>query len=167
MRKNEISFYTVSDKYISYLRSFDNKVHHQYPNGESIYVGIVLKTNGINYFVPLSSYSENKDKKMKKRNRLIIRLFEHNNLDNPLGYLLFNNMIPVPESELFSINLDLDIKKHRMMQKQLIFMKGNLDRIENKAKQTYRKRLEEDEYFIKMCCDFQLLEEKYLLYYSE
>ncbi|EIL7880425.1 type III toxin-antitoxin system ToxN/AbiQ family toxin [Listeria monocytogenes] len=161
----KFSFYTITDEYIGHLREFDKKVHHQYEDNASTYVGIVLRKNGFNYFVPLSSFSVNKDEKMKKRSQIVIRLFEVNNEENPLGYMLFNNMIPVPDSELINIQLDMSVPKHKMMLKQLVYMKTIGEKIENKADLVYRKVVEEEvNYFLNFCCDFRLLEAKAILY---
>ncbi|HCS93141.1 MAG TPA: type III toxin-antitoxin system ToxN/AbiQ family toxin [Bavariicoccus seileri] len=161
-------FYTIKDEYVQYLRKFDSKVHYQYKDNASTYVGIVLVKNNFNYFVPLSSYSKKnptKDKRMKERDRIVIRLFELGNLNNPLGYLLFNNMIPVPNSELLPIVLDLSISKHKMMSKQIIFMKAINDKIHNKAETVYRKSVfDKDKYYVNFCCDFKILEAKAILY---
>ncbi|EGO8836040.1 TPA: type III toxin-antitoxin system ToxN/AbiQ family toxin [Enterococcus faecalis] len=166
--KNSFSFYTVTDEYINYLREFESKVHYQYEHEASTYVGIVLKKNDFNYFVPLSSYSKDKPQKdinMRKRSRIVTRLFELGNLENPLGYLLHNNMIPVPDSELKRIDLDLSTPKHQMMQKQLIFMKDISQNIENKSNVVYRKTVyEKDSYYVRFSCDFKLLEAKATLY---
>ena len=166
--KNSFSFYTVTDEYINYLREFESKVHYQYENNASTYVGVVLKKNDFNYFIPLSSYKKGnpeKDKAMKKRSRIVTRLFEIGNINNPLGYLLHHNMIPVPDSELIPLPLDLKKPKHKMMQKQLIYMKSISEKIENKSEVVYRKAAhEKDGYYLKFSCDFKLLEAKATLY---
>lgn len=53
-----MKLYAVSDEYINYLRNFDKRV---YDNKEEIrkatrkYLGIVLKINNLNYYIPMSS----------------------------------------------------------------------------------------------------------------
>lgn len=86
----------------------------------SVYVGVVLEiSNDVSYFVPLTSYSKKKEAKMKQRKQLVSSLHELGNRDNKLGYMLFNNMIPVPKIELQLIDLsDQSIPKNRMMKLQ-------------------------------------------------
>lgn len=157
----KISFYTVSKEYLDYLRQFENKISNHNNVDGGTYVGIVLKQGEYNYFVPLTSYNPTKENKMKKRSRIIIRLFEKDNQSNKLGYMLFNNMIPVPLSELVRIDLsDKTIAKNKMMDKQYIFMNSILERIKNKAHTVYRNRVNGDNYFVNWCCDFELLERK-------
>ena len=54
----KLNLYSVSDKYIKYLRQFDEKI---YDNKEDIrtqtrkYLGIVLTVNDFNYYIPMSS----------------------------------------------------------------------------------------------------------------
>lgn len=50
----ELKLYSISDKYINYLRKFDNKI---YDNKEDIrihtrkYIGVVLNIDNINYYI--------------------------------------------------------------------------------------------------------------------
>lgn len=54
----KLNLYSVSDKYIKYLREFDDKI---YDNKEEIrtherkYLGVVLTVNEFNYYIPMSS----------------------------------------------------------------------------------------------------------------
>lgn len=85
-------------------------------------MGIVLTINDIN-FVPLSSAKDEK----KVNSQLSIKLFEINNTDNKLGYLLFLNMIPVPNQYLSKIDIEQikknDYKYYQLLIKQLIFIR--------------------------------------------
>lgn len=53
-----MKLYSISDNYINYLREYDEKV---YDNKEDVrkttrkYLGIVLKVNNFNYYIPMSS----------------------------------------------------------------------------------------------------------------
>ena len=74
-------------------------------------------------------------------------------------------MIPVPESELIPIIIDLNSElttpKDRMLLKQYLFIKEeeNTDRILNKAELVYRKQTEgRDGYYQNWCCNFKKLE---------
>ena len=54
----KLNLYSISDKYIKYLRKFEDKI---YDNKEEIrvrtrkYLGIVLTINNCNYYIPMSS----------------------------------------------------------------------------------------------------------------
>lgn len=53
-----MKLYSVSDKYIQYLRKFDNKVYDNKENNRKFnrkYLGIVLTINELNYYIPMSS----------------------------------------------------------------------------------------------------------------
>ena len=83
-----MKLYYVDEDYINELRNVDERVLLN--KSTRPYLGVVLSINDLNYFVPLSSL-----KKKKLNNQLSIKLFEVNNIQNRLGYLLFLNMIPV------------------------------------------------------------------------
>ena len=64
----KLNLYSVSDKYIKYLRQFDNKIYdnkEENRNHERKYLGIVLTVNEFNYYIPMSSPNE-KDFKYKE-----------------------------------------------------------------------------------------------------
>ena len=63
-----IKLYTVSDKYIDYLSIYaPHLFHNKKPNQihKRVYIGVILKVHGMDYFAPLSSYKE-KHKRMKE-----------------------------------------------------------------------------------------------------
>ena len=66
----KLNLYSVSDKYIKYLRQFDERI---YDNKEDIrtqtrkYLGIVLTVNDFNYYIPMSSLKSQITLIMKKR----------------------------------------------------------------------------------------------------
>lgn len=54
-----IKLYTVSDKYIDYLSIYaPHLFHNKNPNQihKRVYIGVILKVHGMDYFAPLSSY---------------------------------------------------------------------------------------------------------------
>ena len=160
--ERKIYLYTISNSYINYLQQFDTKISLHNSTQGSVYVGAVLEiSNDVSYFVPLTSYSKNKEVKMKQRKQLILSLHELGNRDNKLGYILFNNMIPVPKTELQLIDLsDQNIPKNRMMKLQQTYMRSILSGIESKSAVVYRKQIDGDPYYVRWCCDFTLLERK-------
>ncbi len=51
-----MKLYAVTDKYIDYLRQFDNKVYDNKEDRRKVmrkYLGIVLTINEINYYIPM------------------------------------------------------------------------------------------------------------------
>ena len=53
-----MKLYEVTDRYINYLRKFDKRVYDNKENNRKVmrkYLGIVLKINGLNYYIPMSS----------------------------------------------------------------------------------------------------------------
>ena len=160
--ERKIYLYTISNSYMNYLQAFDTRISLHNSAQGGVYVGTVLEiSNDVSYFVPLTSYSKEKEEKMKHRNQLVLSLHELVNSDNKLGYMLFNNMIPVPKTELQLIDLsDQSIPKNRMMKLQQTYMRSILSGIENKSVVVYRKQIDGDPYYVKWCCDFTLLERR-------
>lgn len=160
--ERKIYLYTISNSYINYLQQFDTKISLHNSTQGSVYVGAVLEiSNDVSYFVPLTSYSKGKEERMKRRKQLVLGLHELGDSDNKLGYMLFNNMIPVPKTELQLIDLsDQSIPKNRMMKLQQTYMRSILIGIENKSAVVYRKQIYGDPYYVRWCCDFTLLERK-------
>lgn len=77
---------------MNYLQQFDSRVSSHNSAEGGTYVGTILKTtDGILYFVPLSSYKPNKEARMRNRQQITIYLHEDGNNNNKLGYLLLNN----------------------------------------------------------------------------
>lgn len=152
-----MKLYYVDEDYINELRNIDNKVLLN--KSTRPYLGVVLSINNLNYFVPLSSPKENK----KVNNQLSIKLFEVNNSENRLGYLLFLNMIPVPDKHLAKIDMK-HIKKHdleyyKLLTNQLIFIRQENERILNKAQKVYNNAVIKKVPFISsICVDYLALE---------
>lgn len=90
-----MDLYYIDDKYIDYLRTFDEKVALN-KNKTRPYIGIVLSINGSNFYAPLSSP---KPKHIKMKNALDFRKID----GGRLGAINFNNMIPVSEEALTRI----------------------------------------------------------------
>ena len=69
-------------------------------------------------------------------------MFEVNNIQNRLGYLLFLNMIPVPDKYLSKIDMqyikEQDLEYYNLLTNQLIFIRQENQRIVNKAQKVYK-----------------------------
>ena len=135
-------FVVITDKYISYLQKTeprvmsnkaDTRVYHRK------YLGIIEKLNGYNYFIPLSS-PKPKDYaasgKPKNDNLITIYIKDSKRL---YGTLKFNNMIPVPQSEIetYDLNAEGDLKYKLIVFNELYFVRQNKDKIERAAKNLY------------------------------
>ena len=153
----EFKIYSVSDDYIAYLREHepnvysnkeDNRVHTRK------YVGIVIKMNGFNYYIPMSSPKETDyqiagdNKVIKKSIVPIMRITEKNHGVKELkGTLRISHMIPVPESELSLYDLkneeDLDYKA--LVSAEIIFIRKNANKIMANAELLYKQKINNDE----------------------
>ena len=88
-------------------------------------------------------------------------MFEVNNIQNRLGYLLFLNMIPVPDKYLSKIDMqyikEQDLEYYNLLTNQLIFIRQENQRIVNKA-QKYIKCCDKKVSFLNQCVDYLALE---------
>lgn len=100
--QRSIRIATISDRYIEYLKKFDDRVMDNKPNDRKFkrkYLWLT-KHNGWNYFIPESSpklkdYHE--DGTIRKDVPPIVRIGDE---DAFFGTLHIGNMIPVPDSEI-------------------------------------------------------------------
>ena len=119
-----MDFYYVSDEYINYLKQIDSKVPNNY-QGTRPYVGVVVDISGTKYYAPLTSP---KPKHQKMKNDKDFRRLD----GGKLGAINFNNMIPVPDSEITLINIaqEPDEKYRRLLQNQYAFVQRDKETIE-------------------------------------
>jgi len=143
-----MDIYRVSSEYIERLREIDTGVLLNKPEGKQR-----------PYFVPMSS-----PKEKSSSSQISIKILDED--EELLGTLKFNNMIPVPKSELTQLDIN-KIRKYEdqqygnLLMKQYFFLKGNEERIEEKAVKVYRNRGNCVPFFEKVCCDFKALEAEY------
>lgn len=168
----KLNLYSISDKYIKYLKEFDDKI---YDNKEDIriherkYLGIVLTVNGFNYYIPMSSpkksdYLDFEKKIIRKDTKTIIRIHDDGRL---YGTLRISNMIPVPITELepYIISNESDLKYKEVILGELRYINNNSNKIVKYAKTVYNQKTKElDIGYIKNTVDFKLLEEKMKLF---
>ncbi len=170
-----MKLYAVTDEYINYLRMFDNRVYDNKEDKRKVmrkYLGIVLKINQLNYYIPMSSpkKSDYKNYKIRKSIIPIIRIVSYKEIDNsPVlkGTLRISNMIPVPDSEL--ILYEPKKEKNRnyriLVEKELEFIGKNEEKIKRYANILYKQKINNyDVSYIKNVVDFKLLEDKCLKY---
>ena len=164
----KLNLYSVSDKYIKYLRQFDERI---YDNKEDIrtqtrkYLGIVLTVNDFNYYIPMSSpkksdYIDYEKKIIRKDTKTIIRIY---NSDRLYGTLRISNMIPGPITELepYVISNERNKKYKEVILGELRYINNNSEKIMKNAEIVYKQKLKNEEIgYIKNTVNFKLLEEK-------
>lgn len=138
-------FVLITDEYIDYLRKTEPRVMSN-KAGERVYhrkyLGIIQELNGHKYFIPLSSpkpkdYTQNGKPKFDTLVTIYIK-----NSKRLYGTLRFNNMIPVPESEIikYDLNDEGDLKYKLIVFNELYFVRQNSDKIERTAKNLYEAK---------------------------
>ena len=171
----KLKLYSVSDKYIKYLRQFENKI---YDNKEETraysrkYVGVVLIINGFNYYIPMSSpkqsdYLNYEKNIIRKDTKTIIRIHEREHL---YGTLRISNMIPVPITELepYIVANEKDLKYRELVLSELRYINKNSEKIIKYAKIVYNQKMNNvDIEYIKNTVNFKLLEEKLNIWNSK
>ena len=163
-------FVVITDEYIDYLRETVPSVMSNKAKSRTYhrkYLGILEELNGFKYFIPLSS-PKPKDyaKNGKPRFDTLITIYMKDS-KRLYGTLRFNNMIPVPESEilLYDLNDEGDLKYKLIVFNELYFVRQNKDKIERTAKNLYEAKKNQPsepkgkQPLLEMTLDFAKLEE--------
>jgi len=162
----ELLFYTIDKNYIKYLSEFENHVSY---NKDEIghsrpYLGIVLKIENYEYFVPLYSYKE----KYKKYKNNPSFFFVYDRKNKPLAIIKFSAMIPVATKSNVTKLLEFDKqdKKYKdLISAEYRYINSNKEEIYKRANKMYIAITKHKNNFLKtIACDFKLLEEKCLRY---
>lgn len=162
----ELLFYVVDKDYIKYLSEFDKHVSY---NKDEIghsrpYLGIVLKVNNFDYFVPLYSYKEHYLK--YKNNPSFFFIYDRKN--RPLSIIKFSAMIPIlRNSDVISkLNYNEQDKKYRdLISAEYRYINSYKEEIYKRANKMYISVTKHKNNFLKtIACDFKLLENKCLEY---
>lgn len=164
----KLNLYSVSDKYIQYLRQFDNRIYDNKEDTrayERKYLGVVLIVNGLNYYIPMSSpkksdYIDFENKIIRNDTKTIIRIHNGGRL---YGTLRISNMIPVPITELepYTISNETDNRYRDVILGELRYINNNTNKIMKYANIVYNQKINDlDIGYIKNTVDFKLLEEK-------
>ncbi len=164
-------FSIISDKYINYLRKTEPHVmmNKELPDRtyHRKYLGLIQKINGRNFFIPMSSPKDkdfdSKTGKIKKDSILTIYMRNDKKL---YGTLRFNNMIPVPASEIiaYDLNDEGDLKYKMLVLNELYFVRANQQKIEKTALNLYKAKVSENnknpglEKLLGIVLDFKKLE---------
>ena len=154
---DEFKIYSVSDKYISYLREkypnvYSNKIDNRTHTRK--YVGVVITIGEFKYYIPMSSPKDSdyqlagNNKVIKKSIIPIIRIVVKNSAGEKelKGTLRISHMIPVPESELelYDLEHETDEAYKDLVQNEIIFIRKNHDKIMNNASVLYKQKAEND-----------------------
>lgn len=157
----KLNFYTISLDYVSYLKKEEEsrRGFSRVPNVDygdkrkpKFLCGIVLQVNGMDYYVPVSSY------KQKKPDNFLI---EDRN-GRILASLRFNYMFPIPKGLAIEriISKEPDLAYRALLSQELRFCIKNQEQIQKLAARTYRRViLGKDPGLVKNSCDFVFLEE--------
>jgi protein AbiQ len=114
------------------------------------YLGVVIKKNEMNYFVPLSSkkdsdyFVNNEGQRQIRRSVLpVIRMVSTDNV--LLGSLRISDMIPVPNSELTPYNIidETDSAYKNLVEKEYAFIRSNSHLIRSSANALYNQKTNE------------------------
>lgn len=165
--------YSVSDEYVEWLRKdfpnvYSNKINSRTHTRK--YLGVVLQIGKYNYYVPMSSPKDSdyqiagSNKVIKKSIVPIIRIVEKiSSGEKELkGTLRISHMIPVPESELelYDLENEADTTYKDLVQKEMIFIRKNREKIDSNAKLLYKQKIANDTTagYVKSALDYQALE---------
>ena len=169
----DLKIYSVSDKYIEYLRNdvpnvYSNKVDCRKHTRK--YVGVVICIGKYNYYIPMSSPKDSdyqvagENKVIKKSIVPIVRIVTKNKegIKELKGTLRISHMMPVPDSELelYDMDADKDEEYKDLVKNEIIFIRKNKDKIIDYAKLIYKQKVSNDETagYIKFALDYKLLE---------
>lgn len=164
----KLNLYSISDKYIKYLRKYEEKIYDNKEDTRSKtrkYLGVVLTINDYNYYIPMSSpkksdYIDYKNKVIRNDTKTIIRIHDKSRL---YGTLRISNMIPVPITELepYSIADEKDLKYRDVIIGELRYINKNTEKIIKNAQIVYNQKCKNiDIGYIKNTVNFKLLEKK-------
>lgn len=161
-----MDFYRIDEKYNQFLQRYEKekrgvtKVPNlKYANRNKFAFGAVMKVNGINYYVAVSSFDK------KQEANILIRI--PGDKKEVKGSLRFNYMVPVPDDCIQKLIIkDIKDEKYRtLLNKEYQFCMDNTIRIQKKATKIYemvttnRKQILTDN-----SCDFHILEAGYQEY---
>lgn len=150
----ELKFYEVNADYLDYLRGFDIRVSQK---GDRTFICVEVSFGEKDYYLPLTSKVKTKSGK-KRSSQVTTKVM--NSKGEAIACILYNNMLPIPKSELTYI----DFKGHKYQtyfEAEYQDLKYRIEEIKKKAYKVYCLRTGDKNPFMKeICCDFKLLETK-------
>lgn len=159
---DKLNFYTVDTAYVKFLQQAEHgqRGFSRVPNVDygplqkpKFLCGIVLQVNGIDYYVPVSSY------KRQKADNFLIRASN----GEVVSSLRFNYMFPVPKELIAErrISTEPDRAYRTLLSQELRYCIANQETICRLAERTYKRVcLGKDKGLVINSCDFRLLEQK-------
>lgn len=158
----KLNFYTVDTDYVNYLkqaeeekRGFSRVPNMEYGNDrkQKFLCGIVLQVNNTDYYVPVTSYTQ------QKPDNFLIKA------DNGqvTSSLRFNYMFPVPKmlTAERTISDEPDRAYRALLAQELRYCISNQEKIQYLAERTYKRvLLGKNPGLVTNSCDFLLLEQK-------
>jgi protein AbiQ len=165
-KMDKLNFYTADTDYVQYLQKAEQEKRgfSRVPNmvysekyKPKFLCGIVLQVNDIDYYVPVTSYRQ-----QKPDNFLIAA-------DNGqvVSSLRFNYMFPIPKERVaVRVIADESDRAYRaLLAQELRYCIKNQEAIQRLAERTYKRvLLGKDPGLVVNSCDFRLLEQKCLEY---
>lgn len=163
---DKLNFYTVDLQYVQFLRNIENEAQgfSHIPNMDygnkhkpKFLCGIVLQINDMDYYVPVTSY------KQQKPDNFLIRTSK----GQVVSSLRFNYMFPVPV-ELISVRIissEPDSAYRSLLSQELRYCIKNQETIRHLAERTYRRvLLGKNPGLVANSCNFKILEQACRLY---
>ena len=166
LNMDKLNFYTVDLDYVSFLakaeqekRGFSRvpKMKYDEQRKPKFLCGIVLQINDLDYYVPVTSY------KQQKPDNFLIKAAN----GNVVSSLRFNYMFPVPQNLITekTISNEPDRAYRALLAQELRYCIKNQETIWKLAERTYKRvLLEKNPGLIANSCDFLLLEEQCAAY---
>lgn len=165
----KLNFYTVDLSYVDYLKNAEYKQRGvtRVPNMEygdkrkpKFLCGIVLQVGGKDYYVPVTSYTQ------QKPDNFLIRASN----GQVTSSLRFNYMFPIPKelvSERTIVN-EPDRAYRALLAQELQYCIKNQEMIRHLAERTYKRvLLGKNPGLVQNSCDFKLLENACATYAKE
>ena len=163
---DKLNFYTVDLSYVNYLKDAETQKRgfSRVPNMEygdkrkpKFLCGVVLEVGEIHYFVPVTSY------KQQKPDNFLIKASN----GQVVSSLRFNYMFPVPLNLVQERKIadEPDLAYRALLSQELQYCIKQQEAIRNLADRTYRRvLLGKNPGLMVNSCDFRLLEEKCTVY---
>lgn len=163
---DKLNFYTVDLRYVNFLKNAEQEKRgfSRVPNMDYVtqrkpkfLCGVVLQVNSMNYYVPVTSY------KQQKPDNFLIKAAN----GQVVSSLRFNYMFPVPD-QLISVRIiadEPDRSYRALLSQELRYCIKNQETIQHLAERTYKRvLLGKDLGLVANSCDFRLLEQAYSSY---
>lgn len=158
----KLNFYTVDLDYVNFLKNteLNKRGFSRVPNLEygklrkqKFLCGIVLQVNNIDYYVPVTSYTQ------QKPDNFLIRAKN----GKVVSSLRFNYMFPIPKALVIERTIadEPDRAYRALLSQELRYCISNQETIQRLAERTYKRvLLGKDQGLVVNSCAFKLLEQK-------